>query len=161
MRRISVPVVASILVVAGAAAMAVGQVAALTSGQFARWERLVEEEHIRFAATQPSAGPAVPLHIPFLFCMPLLFPAAYAWIVVWCMRHPIDGVHSRRVRVLIHVAWAAWCAGVILFSMAFGAVGRVWGDLQWEWPGFFIESVGSWLSVAGHGVAALWRPARA
>jgi hypothetical protein len=62
---------------------------------------------------------------------------------------------------LIHVVWAGWCACVVTFFLGFGGLGEVWGELQWEWPGFFLQSVGSWLSVLGHGVAALWRPARA
>jgi hypothetical protein len=161
LKRISVPVVAGVLVVAGATLMATGQIAALASGQFAHWARLVEEQHLRLASTDPGSGPSVPLHVPFLCCMPVLFPAAYAWIAIWCMRHPLTGVRSRWARVLIHVVWAAWCAGVIVFSMAFGAAGEVWGELQWQWPGFFLQSVGSWLSVLGHGVAAIWRPARA
>ena len=161
MRRVAVPVVASVLVVAGALAMAAGQIAALASGQFTRWDRLVEEEHLRHARAQASSGSSVPLHTPFMCCVPLLFPAGYAWIAVWCLRHPITGVSSHKVRVLIRVAWIAWCACVIAFSMAIGAAGEVWGELQWEWPGFFVQSVGSWLSVLGHGVAALWSPARA
>ena len=161
MRGVSVPVVASVLLVAGAIAMATGQIAALASGQFARWDRLVEEEHHRLASAQATGGPSVPLHAPFMCCLPLLFPVGYAWIAIWCMRHPITGVRSPALRALIHLVWAGWCAGVIAFSMAFGAAGEVWGELQWQWPGFFLQSVGSWLSVLGHGVAALWHPARA
>jgi hypothetical protein len=161
MRRVSVPFIVSVLVVAGALVVAIGQVAALAWGQFARWDQLVEEEHRRFAATQPTGGPSVPLHVPFMCCVPLLFPAAYAWIAIRCMYHPITGVRSRLTRALIHVAWAAWCAGVVLFSLGFGAAGEVWGELQWEWPGFFLQSVGSWISALGHGVAALRCPARA
>jgi hypothetical protein len=160
MGRIAVPVVAAVLVVAGALTTATGQIAAVATGQFTSWARLVEEEHIRVASKDPSSGPSVPLHLPFMCCMPLFFPAAYALIAIWCMGNPITGVESRTTRGLIHLAWAAWCGCVILFSMGFGAVGEVWGELQWEWPGFFLQSVGSWLSVFGHGVAALWRPAR-
>ena len=89
MRRIAVPVIAGVLVVAGATAMATGQIAALASGQFARWDRLVEEQHRRFASPHAVSGPSVPLQVPFLFCVPLLFPAGYAWIAIWCMRHPL------------------------------------------------------------------------
>jgi hypothetical protein len=65
MRRVTVPVVASVLIVAGALGMAAGQVAALATGQFARWDRLVEERHLRFASAHPGGGPSVPLHTPF------------------------------------------------------------------------------------------------
>jgi hypothetical protein len=50
---------------------------------------------------------------------------------------------------------------VVLFFLALGGCSEVWGELQWEWPGFFLTSAGSWASVLDHGVAALWRPARA
>jgi hypothetical protein len=158
MRRVSAT--ASVLIVAGAIGMAAGQIVAVASGQFARWDRLAEEQHRRLASAHASGGPSVPLHAPFLCCLPLLFPAGYAWIAIWCMRHPIAGVSSRSTRGLIHAVWAGWCAGVVAFFMAFGAAGEDWGELQWEWPGFFLQSVGSWLSALGHGVAALWRPAR-
>ena len=35
-----------------------------------------------------------------------------------------------------------------------------WDELQWEWPGFFLQSAGAWLSVAGHGLAAVLGPDR-
>ena len=161
MRRVTVPVVASVLIVAGGIGMAAGQIAALTSGQFARWDRLVEERHLQLASGQGTGGPSVPLHVPLMCCVPLLFPAGCAGIALWCLWHPLTGVRSPRIRAWAHVGWAAWCAGVIAFSLVFGAAGEVWGELQWEWPGFFLQSVGSWLSVLGHGVAALCRPTRA
>jgi hypothetical protein len=161
MRRALVQVVATILIVSGALGMATGQIAALVTGQFARWDRLVEEEHRRVAKGHVSSGPSVPLHVPFMCCLPLLFPAGYAWIAIWCMRHPITDIQSRMSRGLIHVVWAGWCAGVVTFFLAFGSPGAVWGEPQWEWPGFFLLSVGSWLSVLGHGMAALWCPASA
>jgi hypothetical protein len=160
MKRVSVSVAASILIVVGTFGIATGQIAALCSGQFAHWVRLTEEQHLQFASAHPSAGPSVPLHIPFLCCIPLLFPAGYAWVAIWCMQHPITGVSSWRVRVLIHVVWACWCACVATFFLALSVSGEVWGELQWEWPGFFLQSVGGSLSVLGHGLATLWHPAR-
>jgi hypothetical protein len=154
---------------AGALATAAGQVVALATGQFARG---VEREEQRAAASLAAdtragrtdgAGPGAGMGIAvsFLCCVPLLFPAGYAWVAWWVMRHPVPGVRSRATRVLAHLGWAGWCGGVALFCMAFGAAGELWGPLQWEWPGFWLQSAGSWVSVAGHAGAALWQPVQA
>ncbi len=163
------PTVCVVVMVAGAVLTAVGQVAALASGQFARWIDEEDRRHAELAAAEAKAGrtdgagPGVGMAIgaSFMCCVPLLFPAGCAWIAYWVMRRPLVGVQSPTLRWLAHGAWAGWCGCVILFWLAFGAAGEPWGRLQWEWPGFYLQSVGSLVSVAGHTLAALWRPARA
>jgi len=163
------PTVCLTVMVAGALATAAGQVAALATGQFARWVEWEEQRTAEALAADAKAGrtdgagPGVGMAIgrSFFCCVPLLFPAGYAGIAAWVMWHPITGVHSRAMRVVAHLGWAGWCGGVVAFNMAFGAAGEVWGPLQWEWPGFWLQSVGSWLSVAAHAAAALWQPVQA
>ena len=158
MRRFYVVIIASILLIGGVMFMVIGHTTAVVSGQFARWDQVVEEQHRRFASAHGSGGPSVPLHVPFMCCVPLLFPAAYAFIAIWRMLNPITCFSSRWAEALIRVLWAAWCAGVIVWSIAFGIL--IWDELQWEWPGFFLQSAGAWLSVAGHGLAAVLGPDR-
>jgi hypothetical protein len=163
------PTVCVAVMAVGALLTAAGQVAALATGQSARG--IVEEER-RFAESSAAdakagrtdgAGPGVGIAIgaSFMCCVPLLFPAGYTWIAHWVMRRPLGGVRSPALRWLAHAAWAGWCGGVVLFCLAFGAAGEPWGRLQWEWPGFWLQSVGSLVSVARHALAAFWRPARA
>jgi hypothetical protein len=163
------PTICLVFMVVGALATAVGQVAALATGQFARWIEREEQQMAESLAADARAGrtdgagpgAGMGIAVSFVCCVPLVFPAGYAWIAAWVMWHPITGVRSRIVQVAVHLGWAGWCGGVATFCMVFGAAGELWGPLQWEWPGFWLQSVGSWVSAAGHAAAALWQPVRA
>src|SRR5947209_5698850 len=78
-----------------------------------------------------------------------------------CLLNPITGVRSGVARVIAHLFWAGWCACAVRVCVMYGAKNDFWGPLQWEWPGFWLQSAGYWVSAAGHAGAALWHPVQA
>jgi hypothetical protein len=143
----------------GAATSVIGVLASLLTGQYAQWEQYQWNEPASQSGLEGNEfGAGLGISCCYLVIAYSVFPFCYLYIALRWPFYPGCYCGTSILRIVGQIIWTVWCGIVILFFLVIGPLGRPYDQQQWDIPGFFIQSVGSCVSAAGHLFAIAWRP---